>query len=101
MLDLSKNISLFNGDCLEVMKGIPNGSVDLVITSPPYYNAREYSQYSSYQEYLKTMVDIFSVVKDKMNGGSFLCINISPVIQARESRSEKSKRYAIPQNLTT
>ena len=24
------------GDCLEVMKGIPDDSVDLVITSPPY-----------------------------------------------------------------
>ena len=36
MLDLSKNINLFNGDCLEVMKGIPDGSVDCVITDPPY-----------------------------------------------------------------
>ena len=94
-------INLHQGDCLKIMKGIPDGSVDLIVTSPPYYNAREYSQYSSYQDYLETMVDIFSVVKDKMNGGSFLCINVSPVIQARESRSGKSKRYAIPQNLTT
>ena len=36
MLDLSKNINLFQGDCLEVMKGIPDGSVDLVLTDPPY-----------------------------------------------------------------
>lgn len=36
MLDLSNNINLFNGDCLEVMKGIPDGSVDLVLTDPPY-----------------------------------------------------------------
>ena len=30
------NIDLYNGDCLEVMKGIPDGSVDLVLTDPPY-----------------------------------------------------------------
>lgn len=36
MLDLSNNINLFQGDCLEVMKGIPDGSVDLVLTDPPY-----------------------------------------------------------------
>ena len=36
MLDLSKDINLFNGDCLEVMKSIPDNSVDLVLTSPPY-----------------------------------------------------------------
>lgn len=27
---------LFNGDCLEEMKNIPSGSVDLVLTDPPY-----------------------------------------------------------------
>ena len=36
MLDLSNNINLFNGDCLEVMKGIPDGSVDAIITDMPY-----------------------------------------------------------------
>jgi site-specific DNA-methyltransferase (adenine-specific) len=25
-----------NGDCLELMKGIPDGSVDMVLTDPPY-----------------------------------------------------------------
>lgn len=29
-------IELHNGDCLEVMKRIPDGSVDLVLTDPPY-----------------------------------------------------------------
>ena len=29
-------IQLYNGDCLEVMKNIPDGSVDLVLTDPPY-----------------------------------------------------------------
>ena len=30
------NIQLYNGDCLELMKDIPDGSVDLVLTDPPY-----------------------------------------------------------------
>jgi site-specific DNA-methyltransferase (adenine-specific) len=29
-------IQLYNGDCLELMKNIPDGSVDLVLTDPPY-----------------------------------------------------------------
>ena len=29
-------IDLYNGDCLEVMKSIPDGSVDLILTDPPY-----------------------------------------------------------------
>ena len=30
------NIKLWHGDCLELMKNIPDGSVDLVLTDPPY-----------------------------------------------------------------
>ena len=31
------------GDCLERMKEIPDGSVDLTVTSPPYDNLRTYN----------------------------------------------------------
>ena len=37
-------IQLYNGDCLELMKNIPDGSVDLTVTSPPYDNLRTYSE---------------------------------------------------------
>ena len=29
-------VNLYNGDCLEVMKDIPDKSVDMVLTDPPY-----------------------------------------------------------------
>jgi site-specific DNA-methyltransferase (adenine-specific) len=32
MLELNK---IYQGDCLEVMKQIPDGSIDAVITDPP------------------------------------------------------------------
>lgn len=35
--DYKKNdIALFNNDCLEVLENIPNNSIDLVVTDPPY-----------------------------------------------------------------
>ena len=30
------NVNLMKGDCLELMKSIPDGSVDLILTDPPY-----------------------------------------------------------------
>ena len=36
-------INLMQGDCLERMKEIPDGSVDLTVTSPPYDNLRTYN----------------------------------------------------------
>ena len=38
-----ENIWLMKGDCLERMKEIPDGSVDLTVTSPPYDNLRSYN----------------------------------------------------------
>ena len=29
-------VTLYNGDCLEIMRDIPDGSVDMVVTDPPY-----------------------------------------------------------------
>ena len=38
---MQSNIQLYQGDCLEVMKNIPDKSVDLVLTDPPYNIARD------------------------------------------------------------
>ena len=37
------NTQIYCGDCLELMKDIPDGSVDLTVTSPPYDNLRTYN----------------------------------------------------------
>jgi len=39
-------IELIQGDCLEKMKDIPDGSIDMVLTSPPYDNLRDYKGYT-------------------------------------------------------
>ena len=39
-------IELIQGDCLEKMKDIPDESIDLIITSPPYDNMRTYKGYT-------------------------------------------------------
>lgn len=36
------NVHLMKGDCLQRMEEIPDGSVDLTVTSPPYDNLRTY-----------------------------------------------------------
>jgi DNA modification methylase len=40
---LKSNTTLWQGDCLELMKDIPDGSIDLTVTSPPYDNLRTYN----------------------------------------------------------
>lgn len=37
---------IYNEDCLETMRRMPDGHVDLTLTSPPYDNLRTYNGYS-------------------------------------------------------
>ena len=53
---------LYNGNCLDVMNKLidKNTFVDLIVTSPPYYNAREYSHWDKYEDYLLFLEEVFS-----------------------------------------
>jgi len=85
------------GDSEELLKEMPAESVDLVFTSPPYYNARpEYSDFISYEEYLLKLRKIIQQVHRVLSEGRFFVINISPVLIRRANRNEASKRIAVP-----
>ncbi len=51
----NNKIKILWGDCYENLKKLPSESVHLMVTSPPYYNAREYSQYGDLNKYLENM----------------------------------------------
>lgn len=59
-------IELIHGDCLEEMKKIADGSVDLTVTSPPYDNLRTYNGNNSLwgEHVWKAVIqDLFRVTK--------------------------------------
>ena len=60
------NIDLRQGDCLELMKDIPDGSVDMVITSPPYDNLRTYNDRLDWGEHIwkPVLSELYRVTKD-------------------------------------
>jgi DNA modification methylase len=85
------------GDCEDVLRDLPAGSVDLVFTSPPYYNARpEYTDYITYEEYLLKMRKVIQRVHRVLAEGRFFAMNTAPVLIRRTKRSESSRRLAVP-----
>ncbi len=85
------------GDSEILLAETPAESIDLVFTSPPYYNARpEYADYITYEEYLLKIRKIIHQCHRVLNEGRFFVINISPVLLRRANRSESSKRLAVP-----
>lgn len=96
--DFLKDV-VVNADVLEVLKFVPDESIHLTFTSPPYYNARDYSIYPSYLAYLEFLEKVFIETHRITKEGRFLIVNTSPIIIPRVSRSHSSKRYGIPFDL--
>ena len=58
MMEINK---IYNEDCLDTMAKMPDGFVDLTVTSPPYDNLREYKGYSfAFEEIAK---ELFRITK--------------------------------------
>lgn len=51
-------IKIVWGDCLKVLKAMETESIQLMVTSPPYFNAREYSQWDNIELYLQDMREV-------------------------------------------
>lgn len=91
--------NIIHWDVLDIIKYIPDESIHLTFTSPPYYNARDYSIYQSYDEYLTFLEKVFKETHRITKEGRFLIVNTSPIIIPRISRAHASKRYPIPYDL--
>lgn len=91
--------TVVHGDVNEILEYVPDDSIHLTFTSPPYYNARDYSIYPSYKDYLEFLEKVFKQIHRVTKEGRFLLVNTSPIIIPRISRQHSSKRYPIPYDL--
>lgn len=74
--------SLLQGDCLDLMKQIPDGSVDLVLTDPPYEisNSRGGMMEKQGREFIK-QIDSMGMCKSSLDVNLFLnlCLRIMKI----------------------
>lgn len=66
--DSSANLVVYEGDCLDFLRTIPDKSIQLIVTSPPYNLGKEYEKRSSLGEYVawqsKVIAECHRVLKD-------------------------------------
>jgi len=62
---------VYNEDCIEVMKTLPEGCIDLIVTSPPYGVGIDYDvheddmEFNDYVEFAKSwLTEAYKVLKD-------------------------------------
>jgi len=71
--------TVVQGDCLDLVEELPDESVDVVVTSPPYWGQRISHGMGTEEDprsYIKTLITIFGKLHDKLRPGGLLWINI-------------------------
>lgn len=79
--------NLILGDC-STMKELESDSIHLIVTSPPYYNVKEYSKglegdignLDNYKEYLDAMRKVFKECFRVIQYGRIIAVNVSDVV---------------------
>lgn len=74
------NSVAYNRDCLEGMKEIPDATIDLTVTSPPYDDLRKYNGFSF--DWRETIEQLYRVTK---NGGVVVWIVSDQTINGSET----------------
>lgn len=72
MIEIDK---IYNEDCLVGMKQITDGSVDLIITSPPYFLNKQYEKTWDYDYYCHLMDGVFSLSSKVLKQGGYMVVN--------------------------
>lgn len=95
-------LDILLGDSREILRRFPLNSMNLVITSPPYFNAKPtYSEYADYEEYLELLKNVFAECHRTLSEGRFLIVNASPILIRRSQRSQASRRVPVPFHINT
>lgn len=70
------------GDCLEILKSLPSGSVDCCVTSPPYFALRDYNAEGQIgleatpAEYVSKLLEVFTEVRRVLKPQGTLWLNL-------------------------
>lgn len=76
------SVQILDGDCREVLRSLPSESVNLVVTSPPYWQQRDYGiagqigQEATPAEYVATVVGVFREVRRVLRKDGLLFLNV-------------------------
>lgn len=85
------------GDCLKLIPGLPEGSVDVVVTSPPYWGQR-LSQGTGTEEdpreYLMCLRDVFMALMPKLKPKGIVWINLGDAYNTPVNWGSNGRQYS-------
>jgi DNA modification methylase len=94
-------ITLLQGDCRELLKTLPDKSVQVCVTSPPYYGLRDYQVEGQIgleatpALYVTALVEIFRDVRRVLRDDGTLWLNLGDSYSANGNRSGEGETRAL------
>jgi adenine-specific DNA-methyltransferase len=82
--DPNAEIVLFHGDVGEFIAQIPDSSVRLIITSPPYNLGKEYENRVVIEEYLKAQAQVIAQLYRVLRGDGSICWQVGNFVEDGE-----------------
>lgn len=69
--DVNEHAVLYHGNCLDMLRAMPDKSIQLIVTSPPYNMGKEYEKKTNLNEYIAQQAQIINeCVRVLTNSGS-------------------------------
>ena len=96
-----EHVTLWHGDALDVLRGLPDGSVDCCVTSPPYFGLRDYGvdgqlgAEPSPTEYVEAMRAVFAEVRRVLADDGTLWLNLGDSYSAPTGQGNKGPRVTL------
>ena len=85
---------IHTGDCLEILKTLPDDSVHCCVTSPPYYALRDYGMEAQIgrettpKEYISRLTEVFTEVRRVLRPDGTLWLNISDTYAGKGNQGD-------------
>src|SRR5262245_51102917 len=64
---------LFQGDWRQVLSNMPEGSVSLIVSSPPYFVGKEYDRSKRHEDFVREHTEIAPLLIRALRPGGSLC----------------------------
>ena len=78
-IEKNEKYIIYNANCINVLNTMPENSIDHMVTSPPYYNAREYSQWKNFYNYLNDMYQVNKLAYKALKPGGVFFYNVGDI----------------------
>jgi len=67
------HVTLYHGDCRELLAQIPLSSARLIVTSPPYNIGKKYEKKKALGDYLREQDEVIGLCVDRLAEGGSIC----------------------------